>query len=712
MRQKRQLELPSLPAGVGTLPAAPVGGEVRLIRKILVANRGEIACRIMRTCRQMGIATVAVYSDPDASARHVREADEAIRLSGATSAETYLDIGKLLDAAARTGADAVHPGYGFLAESAEFAAACRDIGLTFIGPEPDAIARMGLKREARRLMAEAGVPVVPGYDGEDQSDEAFMAVARDIGYPVMVKASAGGGGKGMRVVRDESAMPGALAAARREAHSAFGDDILILERAISEPRHVEFQIVGDTHGNLLHLGERECTIQRRHQKIIEETPSTALTPDLRARMAFAALTVGRTLGYTNAGTVEFILDPDGKFYFLEVNTRLQVEHPVTELVTGLDLVRWQILVAEGRPLPLAQDDIAFSGHAVEARVYAEDPANDFLPATGRIALWREPSGEAVRVDAGISTSDLVSPYYDPMLAKIAAHGTDRAEALRRLERALAHTTLFGVRNNLAFLRRVLLHPEHIAGRLSTAFIERHAEHLFAPETLPLTDLAGIEVAALVAALARQLTHSDTRYWRNNFNRPIIERFSADDSGDSPLLEVRLTPAGAAGSAPTPCQYHATLVCGERHVPVDVVIRDQAGKTGQPGQAGIDFAIEINGHLLRAAALATDAGHWEVKVGDDYYCFTWRSPLPEPDPRTRAAGSLAAPMPGQVRAVFVTDGQAVHAGDPLLILEAMKMEHTMRAPSDGTVAALHYATGDQVPAGAVLLDLRDPVDFES
>ncbi|HLZ23975.1 MAG TPA: biotin carboxylase N-terminal domain-containing protein [Ktedonobacterales bacterium] len=689
MRQNRQ---PSHHIPYGKAP----GRDTQLFRKILIANRGEIACRVMRTCRAMGIATVAVYSDPDAGARHVREADEAVCLGGATSAETYLDIGKLLAAAARSGASAIHPGYGFLAESASFASACREAGITFIGPEPEVIARMGLKREAKLLMAQAGVPVVPGYDGNDQSDAAFLAAARDIGFPVMIKASAGGGGKGMRAVRDESDLLDALASARREAQSAFGDGTLILERVIPAPRHVEFQIFGDDYGGLVHMGERECTIQRRHQKIIEETPSTALTPALRARMAAAALTVGRTLSYTNAGTVEFILDPTGDFYFLEVNTRLQVEHPVTELVTALDLVRWQILLAEGHSLPLSQDDITFTGHAIEARVYAEDPANGFLPATGHITLWREPSGEGVRVDAGIATGTIVSPYYDPMLAKISAHGVDREEALRRLERALAHTTLFGVRNNLAFLRRVLLHPAHVAGRLSTAFLDHHAGQLLAPATPPVQGFSGIETAALVAALARQSTGSPLRYWRNNVNRPVIERFSNGESEDTALIEVRLTPT-------SPNRYAAILIHGAREAVAALDLREQAG---------IDIAIALDGHLLRATTLATGGGGWDVKVGDDSYRLTWRSPLPEPELPAGSAGSLAAPMPGQVLAVLVAQGQAVSAGDPLLILEAMKMEHTIRAPSDGLVAALHFGSGDQVPAGATLVTIQQQVATES
>ena len=671
------------------LPSPP-----RLIRKILVANRGEIACRILRTCRDMGIATVAVFSDADATARHVREADEAVRIGASAPAGSYLNVAALIDAAHRTGADAVHPGYGFLAEHAPFAAACRAAGLTFIGPDPAVIARMGSKREARRLMVAAGVPVVPGYDGEEQSDERFQAAAQEIGYPVMVKASAGGGGKGMRVVEGERDLPAALAAARREALAAFGDATLLLEKAIAAPRHVEFQIFGDEHGHVIHLGERECSIQRRHQKVIEETPSTALTPGLRARMGAAAVAAGRQLGYTNAGTVEFILDPDGHFYFLEVNTRLQVEHPVTELVTGLDLVRWQILVAEGRPLPLAQEQVTARGHAAEARVYAEDPASGFLPATGLVALWRSPTGDGVRVDGGVATGDMVAAYYDPLLAKISAHGADRAEALRRLERALAQTTLFGVRSNLDLLRRIVLHPAHVAGAISTAFIERHAADLLAPGAAEGAD--GVRTAALAAALQRLLATPDPRAWRNNRYRPVVERFAplelAPEGGYAPRatpIAVRLMPSAAGAFA-------ATVV-------------DEAGEAALPvlvhERSGPDLWLEVAGHRIHAIALEAAEREWWVKVGAATHVLVWRSPLPEPEERARAERSLAAPMPGQVVAVLVEEGQTVRAGDPLLILEAMKMEHVIAAPYGGTVAAVHYRAGEPVPASAILLDVR-------
>jgi geranyl-CoA carboxylase alpha subunit len=677
-----------------------------MIRKVLVANRGEIACRIMRTCRAMGIATVAVYSDADANARHAREADEAVRIGESAASASYLNIPALLAAATRTGADAVHPGYGFLAERAEFAAACRDARITFIGPAPEVIARMGDKSEARRLMLAAGVPVVPGYDDAEQTDARLLAAAREIGFPLMVKAASGGGGKGMRVVEREHDLLEALAAARREAQSAFGDPRLLLERLIREARHIEFQIFGDAQGRIIHLGERECSIQRRHQKVIEETPAVALAQELRARMGEAAVTVGRQLGYSNAGTVEFILAPDGQFYFLEVNTRLQVEHPVTELVTGLDLVCWQIQVAEGRPLPVSQEQVTFTGHAIEARVYAEDPAQGYLPTTGTLALWREPQGGGVRVDAGASTGDAITIYYDPLVAKISAHGADRTEALRRLERAIAQTTLFGVRNNIAYLRRVLLHPAFVAGAISTTFLERYAAELAAS----VTNEAGpgtLEIAALACALQRAgaafTSGAPLASWRNNRNRPLVERFApleiAPGSGYSPrnlAVEVQLLP----GAEKT---FAATIVNGERinTLSVGVVERD-----------GPDLTLIVDGLRRRVTAVEVSPREWWAQASDgETVVLRWLSPLPELDARVRSGDSLAAPMPGQVLALLVEEGQAVRAGDPLVILEAMKMEHTIRAPHDGVIAAIHARQGAQVAASTVLLDVRQETTHE-
>jgi geranyl-CoA carboxylase alpha subunit len=653
-----------------------------MIRKVLIANRGEIACRIMRTCRSMGIATVAVFSTVDAEARHVREADEAIHIGENPATTSYLNIPALVEAARRSGADAVHPGYGFLAENADFAAACLEAGLIFIGPTPEAIRRMGSKREAKLLMQAAGVPTVPGYQGEDQSDETLISEAGKIGFPLMVKAAAGGGGKGMRVVSEADALPEALAAARRESLSAFGDDTLILERVIAPARHVEFQIFGDQRGQIIHLGERECSIQRRHQKIIEETPSTALTPELRQRMGAAAVTAGRHFDYTNAGTVEFILDEASNFYFLEVNTRLQVEHPVTEYVTGLDLVRWQIEIAEGRPLPLAQEEVRFSGHAIECRVYAEDPDNGFLPTVGDILLWREPAGDGVRVDAGITSGGAVPIYYDPMLAKIITHGADRAEALRRMDRALSHTTLLGLRNNITFLRRVLLHPEHIAGHLSTSFIEQRLSAQPEETAVPAT-------AMLAAALARELTNHAADYWRNNPNTPIRSRFRTEKNEERSIFLI----PHKDGS------FHATV--------------QQAGNETahliKPFQfAAPDLRFSLDGRALRAIVVEAPHHRYWVQVDGIACMLTWLSPLPEPDERSEGQGSLRAPMPGNVRAVLAVVGQQVRKGETLMLLEAMKMEHSIRAPYDGIITAIAHQPGVMVQADAVLLEIA-PAD---
>ncbi len=653
-----------------------------IIRKILIANRGEIACRIMRTCHSMGIAAVAVFSTVDTQARHVREADEAIHIGDNPATASYLNIPALIEAARRSGADAIHPGYGFLAENADFAAACLEAGLIFIGPTPEAIRRMGSKREAKLLMQAADVPTVPGYQGEDQSDETLIAAGHKIGFPLMVKAAAGGGGKGMRVVTGPDALPEALAAARREALSAFGDNTLILERVIAPARHVEFQIFGDQHGQIIHLGERECSIQRRHQKIIEETPSTALTRELRERMGAAAVTVGRQIGYVNAGTVEFILDEAGNFYFLEVNTRLQVEHPVTEYVTGLDLVRWQIEVAEGRPLPLKQEEVRFRGHAIECRVYAEDPANSFLPTTGDILLWREPTGDGVRVDAGILSGGSVSIYYDPMLAKIITYGADRAEALRRMDRALSQTVLMGLRNNIAFLRGILLHPEHVAGHLSTNFIEQHFSGQSAEIDLPAP-------AIVAAALAREMAGHTSGYWRNNPNMPIRSRFHVEGNKE---VEVRLTP-GKDGT------FRCAIHQAEGEAAYDLALMEYQAP---------DLRFALDGHVFRAIVVEAPHHRYWVQVDGITCMLTWLSPLPEPDERREGQGSLRAPMPGNVRAVLAVPGQKVRKGETLMLLEAMKMEHSIRAPYDGVVTVIAHQQGAMVQADAVLLEIA-PAD---
>jgi acetyl/propionyl-CoA carboxylase alpha subunit len=636
-----------------------------MIRKILIANRGEIACRIIRTCREMGIATVAVYADADARALYVEMADEAVYIGGSLPGESYLNSAKLIAAAGRTGADAVHPGYGFLAENPDFAQAVIEAGLIFIGPSPEAIAAMGKKRAAKEMLK--GIPVVPGYMGDDQSDARLIAEAALIGYPVMVKASAGGGGKGMRQVNDPAEMPAALEAARREALQAFGDDMLILERVVVNPRHVEVQIFGDQLGNIIALGERECTIQRRHQKIIEETPSTALTPELRARMCTAAVSVGKQLNYYNAGTVEFLVDEDRNFYFMEMNTRLQVEHPITEEVTGVDLVRWQIMVAEGHPLP--EMDVYLAGHAIEVRIYAEDPANEFLPVTGQILRWREP--DEVRVDSGVRSGDTLSVYYDPMLAKVVAYGEHREGAIRRLDYALSQLQLLGMRNNITFLRRTLLHPEHLAGNISTGFIAQHPE-LLAEDSTP--DPFGL-VAAALSKMGGQ------SQWRNNVNRPVHHTFSPGGTA----YTVALAPQGKD-------TYAAQL--GDQSYAVQVWAHVDG-----------DITLSLDGHRQTVTALPGADDSWWVHTRAGSMMLKWVNPLPEAGHAREAEGSLHAPMPGQVRAVLVAAGQQVAEGEVLLILEAMKMEHRIKAPYAGEVMAVHYAVGDSVPAEAVLLELK-------
>ncbi|HEX9036291.1 MAG TPA: biotin carboxylase N-terminal domain-containing protein [Ktedonobacterales bacterium] len=666
-----------------------------MIRKLLIANRGEIARRIMRTCREMGIETVAVFSDADEGAAHTAEASEAIKLPGRSLAATYLNADALIAAARRAGADAVHPGYGFLSENPGFAAACQSAGLLWVGPEPNIIARMGSKREARQLVSAAGVPVVPGYDGADQSDKRLIAEAARIGYPVLVKASAGGGGKGMRLINQPEGAPAELAAARRESRAAFGDATLFLERAIPDPRHIEFQIFGDQHGALIHLGERECSIQRRRQKIIEESPAPGLTPALRARMAESALAIGRLLHYTNAGTVEFIVSPNDDDFFLEVNTRLQVEHPVTELVTGLDLVRWQIEIAEGKPLPLAQEQINWTGHAIEARLYAEDPESGFLPSVGSLRVWRAPDG--ARCDAGMQSGTRVELEFDPLIAKICSHADTREAAARRLASALESTVALGVRTNATYLARALRHPAFLAGDTSTAFVERFADTLLKP-TGAASRSETVTTAALLLALARRPESGDglRQRWRNNPVQPIIERYDALErsgggQGEGLSLTVSLRPE-AHGAYMASCEGGADAPPSLARV----VRRDSGGL----------IVADIGGRLVNGYVAQGDGHLWWIHLAGETHALIWRSPLPVPDMASANAGSLTAPMPGVIVAMLVSPGERVRQGQPLVTLEAMKMEHTVRAPRHGIVTKAPYAPGDRVAAGAALLNLAD------
>jgi 3-methylcrotonyl-CoA carboxylase alpha subunit len=662
-----------------------------MFRKILIANRGEIACRVMRTARRMGLRTVAVYSDADRDARHVRLADEARRIGPPAARESYLNAEAILAAARDTGAEAIHPGYGFLSENEGFARACTNAGIVFIGPTPEAIAAMGDKSAAKQLMEKARVPLVPGYHGERQ-EAAFLArEAERIGYPVLIKASAGGGGKGMRVVRSAAEFRAALEGAQREAKSAFGDERVLIERCLDRPRHIEVQVFGDTHGNLVTLFERDCSVQRRHQKVLEEAPAPGMTEKRRKEMGEAALAAARAVKYVGAGTVEFIAEQDGRFYFMEMNTRLQVEHPVTEMVTGLDLVEWQLRVAAGEPLPLKQGDVKIRGHAIEARLYAEDPARDFLPQTGRLAHLYFPEDTAdLRTDTGVESGASITPYYDPMIAKLIAWGEDRPAALARLSSALDQVEIAGLRTNVEFLARTVRSRAFTSAELDTGLIERSRAELFPPRE-SLSD----EVLA-AAAYAELLAEEDA----------ARARASASSDPHSPWDRVD-------GWRLNQDSHHAFAFAegDERHV-VTVHFHDAGHRIGI---AGHEFALEgerladdrllvrLDGRATKARTVR-DGRDWHVFIDGAHRRLTLRDELEGLD-IDAVSGSLAAPMPGKVIAVMVKPGDKVAKGAPLLILEAMKMEHTIAAPADGVVQEIHYAAGEQVPEGAELLRLE-------
>ncbi|MDO0914758.1 acetyl/propionyl/methylcrotonyl-CoA carboxylase subunit alpha [Streptomyces sp. DT2A-34] len=628
---------------------------------VLVANRGEIAVRVIRTLRSLGVRSVAVFSEADADARHVREADTAVRIGPAPATESYLSVERLLQAAARTGAQAVHPGYGFLAENAGFARACADAGLVFIGPPADAISLMGDKIRAKETVKAAGVPVVPGSSGSGLTDGQLADAAREIGMPVLLKPSAGGGGKGMRLVRDAAVLDDEIAAARREARASFGDDTLLVERWIDRPRHIEIQVLADGHGNVVHLGERECSLQRRHQKIIEEAPSVLLDEQTRAAMGEAAVQAARSCGYRGAGTVEFIVpggDPSS-YYFMEMNTRLQVEHPVTELITGLDLVEWQLRVAAGEQLPYQQDDITLTGHAIEARICAEDPSRGFLPSGGTVRKLREPQGDGIRTDSGLSEGTEVGSLYDPMLSKVIAYGPDRATALRKLRAALAETVTLGVQTNAGFLRRLLAHPAVVAGELDTGLVERAVEDLVS------TDVPD-EVYEAAAAVRLEALRPKGDGWTDPFSVPSGWRLGGVAKPVAFPLRVQepveYVPRGA--HTVTPDDVSVTLD-GVRHT------FHRAGDwLGRDGEAW-----HVRDHDPVAASL-TGAAH-------------------------AGADSLTAPMPGTVTVVKVAVGDEVTAGQSLLVVEAMKMEHVISAPHAGTVAELDVTPGTTVAMDQVL-----------
>ncbi|GGB37293.1 3-methylcrotonyl-CoA carboxylase subunit alpha [Tistrella bauzanensis] len=664
--------------------------------KVLIANRGEIACRVIRTCRRLGIATVAVYSEADRDAAHVEMADEAVLIGPAPARESYLKADRILEAAKATGAEAVHPGYGFLSENDGFAEACAAAGIVFIGPPADAIRAMGSKSAAKRIMEAAGVPLVPGYHGEDQDEALLLAEARRIGWPVLIKATAGGGGKGMRAVMSEAEFAGALAGAKREAASSFGDDRVLIEKYLLTPRHIEIQVFADQSGRAVYLFERDCSIQRRHQKVVEEAPAPGMDPETRAAMGDAAVKAAQAIGYVGAGTVEFIVDASaegaGAFYFMEMNTRLQVEHPVTEAITGQDLVEWQLKVADGEPLPLAQDQLAIDGHAIEVRLYAEDPDGDFLPATGRLAHLVPPEGEGVRVDSGVRAGDEVSIHYDPMIAKLIVHAPDRGQAIVKLRRALGTYEVAGLKTNLAFLRRVAAHPAFAAAALDTRFIERHRADLL-PGPQPASDRVLITAAlhrllVLGGEVSRRAAASTDPHspwaaadgWRMNAVSHVDDHFRDGERE----IEVRVHFRGSD---------YAVAVGDGPSLPVRATLGD-----------GGRMTLDVDGHRFTARVAGIGA-RVHVWAADEHAMVERFDPFAFTGDEAAGGGRLVAPMPGKVVQVLVAAGDVVEKGTPMIVLEAMKMEHTIAAPVDGTVDAVHYAAGDLVEDGAELLAFK-------
>ncbi|MGE6531458.1 acetyl/propionyl/methylcrotonyl-CoA carboxylase subunit alpha [Pseudomonas sp. NPDC077382] len=659
-----------------------------MITTLLVANRGEIACRVMRTAKAMGLTTVAVHSAIDRDARHAREADIRVDLGGAKPADSYLLIDKLIAAAKASGAQAIHPGYGFLSENADFARAIEDAGLIFLGPPASAIDAMGSKSAAKALMEKAGVPLVPGYHGEAQDVETFRVAAEKIGYPVLLKATAGGGGKGMKVVEREADLAEALQSAQREAQSSFGDSRMLVEKYVLKPRHVEIQVFADQHGNCLYLNERDCSIQRRHQKVVEEAPAPGLSAELRRAMGEAAVKAAQAIGYVGAGTVEFLLDARGEFFFMEMNTRLQVEHPVTEAITGLDLVAWQIRVARGEPLPITQDQVPLTGHAIEVRLYAEDPDNDFLPATGTLDLYRESAaGPGRRVDSGVTEGDTVSPFYDPMLGKLIAWGENREEARLRLLAMLDETCVGGVRTNLAFLRRVIGHPAFAAAELDTGFIPRHeAELMRAPGELPDAFwqlAAGLFVQTEPAKIRADDLHSP---WAKRdglrFGMPAQTSVHLMCCGESRQVRVGAASGRSEGDASVLAREadsaSPTEAFASKLAPTGVMRRPKAIRQGGT------LYLEWNGELQAVTAF---------------------DPIAEVEASHQHHGGLTAPMNGSIVRVLVEAGQTVEAGTTLVVLEAMKMEHSIRAAEAGVVKAVYCTEGEMISEGTTLVELE-------
>jgi 3-methylcrotonyl-CoA carboxylase alpha subunit len=660
-----------------------------MFKKILIANRGEIAVRIMSTCHEMGIRTVAVYSDADAQARHVRVANEAYLIGPAPATESYLNIPRIIDVALRSGAEAIHPGYGFLAENADFAEACTQAGIVFIGPPADAIRLMGSKIAAKQLARQVGAPIVPGYDGEQQNAETLYQEALSIGFPLLIKASAGGGGKGMRVVNTEDEFYEQLAGARREAQAAFGDATVFLERYLQQPRHIEIQILADQHRNVIHLGERECSIQRRHQKILEESPSIALTPDLREQMGTAAVRIASAAGYINAGTIEFIVDQESNFYFLEMNTRLQVEHPVTELITGLDLVRHQLNIAAGQVMALRQADIQPRGHAIEVRIYAEDATQHYLPSTGTITTLDIPQSPGVRLDSGVEQGDAITQYYDPMIAKLIIYGEDRAAAIARLQHVLAQSAIFGVTTNVSLLHAISQHPAFGEGATYTNFLD--AQHL--TEYAHTTELPDA-VLVLGAIISAQpvATRDQHNPWRSLGPwRTIGEAYHTTLSYQNQEQSITLRP-----KRDTPDTW-----CIHRDNQPEQVVRVIPGNLQR-------YILEQSGSRI-TAHVALASGHIDVALNGRTYRLQRRQP---PEITSAAHGhplhtpqnTLTAPMAGTIVKIYVRDGDIVEAHQVLLVLGAMKMEHAITAPYSGRIQHVHYSEGAVVQGGVVVVEM--------
>ncbi|WP_133130290.1 acetyl/propionyl/methylcrotonyl-CoA carboxylase subunit alpha [Legionella yabuuchiae] len=649
-----------------------------MFTKILIANRGEIACRIIRTAKRLGVKTVAVYSFADSDALHVKAADEAFYIGNAPSSESYLNIESIIQAAVASGAEAIHPGYGFLSENPTFAKACKAAQLVFIGPSVSAMQAMASKQLAKQLLDNTDVPLTPGYHGKDQSDDTLLCEAKKIGFPILLKAAAGGGGKGMRAVLAEKEFSESLAGARREAKSSFGDDTMIIEKLIVNPRHVELQIMADNFGHVVHLFDRDCSIQRRHQKIIEEAPAPNLSQSLRENMAKAAITVAQKIDYRGAGTIEFLVGHDEQFYFMEMNTRLQVEHPITECITGIDLVEWQLCIAANEPLPLSQDNITHQGHAIECRVYAEDPSHEFMPSIGQLTFLKEPQGEGIRIDSGVTFGSKITMYYDPMIAKLITYGESRSLALKRMQHALTNYHIGGVKTNLSFLQAIVTHPKFADAKLSTDFLTREKIRLSAPDVeLAIVLAAALDYWDLQPGLNSELV-KDTFAWQMHLSSQWRKRY---------LIEQ---------------ESYDVLIHPISSTEVKIELKDKS----------LTLCINVENNLLRYDDGQQARSVWVQHDADKFVIYLDNGPVTVSRfnwEKTRASDALdaqlTAPMPSTVVAILKKKGENVNMGDTLMVLEAMKMEHAIVAPQSGLITDVYYEVGSQVKEGVQLVELK-------